>query len=76
MLDLHRHYLRAEPVRGNFERQQGPRRILEEGVDDGQPVKPMIVAPRLAVIGKPALALVEDGGDLTVAEVVDGKQVH
>ena len=76
MLDLHRHHLRAEAVGGDLEAQQGPRRIFEEGVDDGQAVEPVVVAPRLAIIGEPALALVEDGGDLIVAEVVDGKQVH
>ena len=76
MLDLHRHHLRAEPVGGDLEAQQRARRILEEGVDDGQAVEPMVVAPRLAVIGEPALALVEDGLDLVVAQIVDGQQMH
>ena len=73
MLDLHRHHLRAEAVGGDLEAQQGAGRIFEEGVDDRQPVEPMVVAPRLAIVGEPALALVEDGGDLVVAQIVDGK---
>ena len=76
MLDLHRHHLRAKPVGGDFEAEERAGRILEEGVDDGQPVEPVVVSPRLAIIGEPALALVEDRGDLLVREAVDRKQVH
>ena len=76
MLDRQRHHLRAEPVGGDREGHQGPGRIFVEDVEDGQAVEPMVVAPRLAVVGEPALALVEDGRDLVVAQVVDGKQVH
>ena len=76
MLDLHRHDLRAKPVGGDLEAQQRPRRIFEEGVDDRQPVEAVIVAPRLAVVGEPALALVEDGMKVGVAEAVDREQVH
>ena len=76
MFDLHRHDLRAEAVGGDFEAQQRPRRIFEEGVDDGQPVEAVVVAARLAIVGEPALALVENDGDVGVAQAVDRKQVH
>jgi hypothetical protein len=33
----------------------------------------MVVPPRLAVIGEPAFALIEDGLDLGVAQIVDGQ---
>jgi hypothetical protein len=72
MLDLHRHHLRAEAVGGDLEAQERARRIFEEGVDDGEAVEPMVVAPRLSVIGELAFALVEDGGDLIVCQIIDG----
>ena len=75
-LDLHRDRLSAQPVGGDLERQQGARRIFEEGVDDRQPVEPPGIAPRLAIIGEPARALVEDEADLRVQEIVDREQVH
>ena len=75
-LDLHRHHLRAEPVGGDLEAQQGAGRIFEEGVDDGKPVEPVGVAARLAVVVEPAIALVEDGRDLLVGQAVDREKVH
>jgi hypothetical protein len=76
MLDRHRHHLRAEAIAGYREAHERSRRILEEGIDDGEAIQPAIVAPRLAIIGEPPFARVEDGCDLGVAQIVDGQEMH
>ena len=50
-------------------------RVLEEGVDLGQPGEPVVGLARAAVEGDPRLGRVEDGQDVGSGEPLDPEQV-
>jgi hypothetical protein len=56
--------LRSEPFAGDLEREERARRILEEGVDLGEPGEPLVRLARAAVERDPRLGLVEDQSDV------------
>ena len=67
--------LGAEPLAGDLEREERPRRILEEGVDLGEPGEPVVGLARPAVERRPRLGLVEDESDVGGGKPLDPEQM-
>ncbi len=75
LLDRNAHHLGAEPLPGDFERQQGARAILEEAIDLRQPGEPVVLLAPAAVELDPLLRLVEQEEDILPGEAFDAQQV-
>jgi hypothetical protein len=67
--------IRAEPLSGDLERQQRAGAVLEERVDQGQTVEPLVGLGMGAVGIDPLLRLVEQERDLMRLEAVDPGEV-
>ena len=67
--------LGAEPLAGNLEREERPRRILEEGVDLGEAGETIVGLAHAAVERRPWLGFVEDASDVGGGKPFDPEQM-
>ena len=65
--------LRAEPLAGDLEREEGSRRILEEGVDLGEAPEAIVRLPRAAVERDPGFRLVQNAPDVGGRQPLDSE---
>ena len=68
--------VRAEPLSGNLERQQGARRVLKKGVDNRQTAQPVVMLCRARAIERhPMLRLLQNIENFPGLKPGDTKQV-
>ena len=72
---VHIDHIGAKALARNLEAQQRPRRVFEEGVDDGETRQHILVLGWLAVERHPLLRLVEQEEDFVPLQLADPDQV-
>ena len=72
---MHIDHIGAKALARDFEAQQRPRRVFEEGVDDRETRKHVLVLGRLPVERDPLLRLVEQEEDFVPLQLADPDQV-